>query len=104
MLCQLPEGLSAGNTATMARQSRPPVFLLTRPAEQGARFRGYDAARFGADVEIIRFSAIAAAPFCDPNFPKKRLRTLIFTSESGVAGFEHIAQTPGFPRSQMSGA
>lgn len=75
----------------MARQSRLPPFLLTRPAEQSARFAADLRQRFGAGLRIL-VSPLMAPVFLQPDLPSGPFAALIFTSETGVEGFRRIAQ------------
>lgn len=84
----LPKGLMAGNTADMAKQSRPPRFLLTRPAAQGDRFAAMLQDRFGK-VEVID-SPLIAPVYLSPTLPAGPFAALIFTSEAGVEGYRRL--------------
>ncbi len=75
----------AGNTAGMAKQSRPPCFLLTRPAAQSDRFAAMLQSRFGA-VTVID-SPLIAPVYLTPPLPAGPFSALIFTSEAGVEGY-----------------
>jgi len=77
----------------MARQSRLPPFLLTRPAAQGDRFARALRARFGAGIEIID-SPLLAPEFLSPVLPARRFQALIFTSQTGVEAYRRIAADP----------
>jgi len=77
----------------MARQSRLPPFLLTRPAAQGDRFARTLRARFGAEIEIID-SPLLAPEFLTPDLPARRFQALIFTSQTGVEAYRRIAADP----------
>jgi len=77
----------------MARQSRLPPFLLTRPAAQGDRFARALRARFGAGIEIID-SPLLAPRFLTPALPARRFQALIFTSQTGVEAYRRIAADP----------
>jgi uroporphyrinogen-III synthase len=94
---QLPQGLIAGNTAAMARQSRQarmPSFLLTRPEARASRFAAQLRARFGPQAGIVTspllFPRLLAAPL-----PAERCSAIIFTSETGVDGFRHLSAEQG---------
>lgn len=87
-------GNTAGNViqckdspAQMAHDStqRPPL-LLTRPGPQSRRFARDFAATFGADWPIV-ISPLSRLDFLDPSLALDGVGTLIFTSETGVAGF-----------------
>lgn len=80
----------------MARQSRLPPFLLTRPAAQGDRFASALRARFGAEIEIID-SPLLAPEFLTPVLPARRFQALIFTSQTGVEAYRRIAADPALP-------
>jgi len=77
----------------MARQSRLPPFLLTRPAAQGDRFALALRERFGAGIEIID-SPLLAPAYLTPRLPERRFRALIFTSQTGVEAYRRIAADP----------
>ena len=82
----------------MSRQSRQaglPPFLLTRPALQGARFSDQLRARFGGGIRVIA-SPLLAPRFLDAVVPDREFAGVIFTSETGVAGFRRLsAETHG---------
>ncbi len=83
----------------MARQSRaaPELsILLTRPAAQSERFARDLRARFGPDLSIV-ISPLLAPRFVVPTLPSRRPAALVFTSETGVAGFARISENPGLP-------
>lgn len=61
---------------------RLPAFLLTRPAEQGARFAAALRDRFPG-AEIIE-SPLIAPRFLSPALPAGPFAALVFTSETGV--------------------
>lgn len=66
----------------MAAQSRPPRFLLTRPAAQGARFAESLRQRFpGAEITE---SPLIAPRFLAPPLPPGPFAAAIFSSETGV--------------------
>lgn len=68
---------------------RPPL-LLTRPTVQSLRFARDFTARFGADWRIL-VSPLSRLDFLAPPLPLDGVRTLIFTSETGVAGFLRLS-------------
>lgn len=78
----------------MARQSRPPAFLLTRPAAQGDRFAQALRRRFGDDIRVID-SPMMAPRFLRPALPAVPIQALIFTSETGVEAFGRISAEGG---------
>lgn len=77
----------------MATQSRLPTFLLTRPLAQSERFATQLRARFGVDVQVV-ISPLMDTGFLTPAFPDPRPSALIFTSETGVAGFVQHPDRP----------
>ncbi|MDP4034375.1 MAG: uroporphyrinogen-III synthase [Pseudorhodobacter sp.] len=78
----------------MARQSRLPSFLLTRPAAQGDRFAAALRRRFGSAITIIN-TPLMAAQFLTPTLPDIRFQALIFTSETGVLAFQQVSAEIG---------
>lgn len=66
----------------MAAQSRPPRFLLTRPAVQGARFSASLRQRFPSAVVVE--SPLIAPRYLSPPQPPGPFSAVIFTSETGV--------------------
>ncbi|MGB8811736.1 MAG: uroporphyrinogen-III synthase [Paracoccaceae bacterium] len=78
----------------MARQSRLPAFLLTRPAFQGDRFAAALRNRFGDDIQIVE-SPLLAPRFLISEIPQMRIRALVFTSETGVQAFARISAESG---------
>ncbi|MDP3961650.1 MAG: uroporphyrinogen-III synthase [Pseudorhodobacter sp.] len=85
----------------MARQSRLPPFLLTRPEAQGDRFASALRARFGVGIEIID-SPLLAPQFLTPVLPERRFQTLIFTSQTGVAAYRRIAADPALSEARQA--
>lgn len=73
----------------------PPV-LLTRPAPQSARFADALRERFGAGLRIV-VSPLMAAEYLAPVLPMEGLRGLVFTSETGVAGFARLTGRRDLP-------
>jgi uroporphyrinogen-III synthase len=73
-----------GNTLFMAAQcfDPAPVVLLTRPAEQSARFAQDLRHRFGA-VQIVT-SPLMAPVFVDPTLPEGPFAAVILSSETGA--------------------
>jgi uroporphyrinogen-III synthase len=78
----------------MASQSRAHRILLTRPAEQGARFAEQLVHRFGTRVTILQ-SPLIAPRLPGPVLPQGPFRAVIFTSETAVAAARDL---PGLPR------
>ena len=66
----------------MARQSRAPTLLLTRPAPQSQRFAQQLCALLG-NVEIV-VSPLMQTAFLHPVVPELPFQAVIFTSETGV--------------------
>ncbi len=66
----------------MARQSRAPTLLLTRPAAQSQRFAQQLRARLG-DVAVV-ISPLMQTEFLQPALPARDFQAVIFTSETGV--------------------
>lgn len=66
----------------MAKQSRPSVVILTRPAAQAARFAQAVMARF--DPVGVISSPLLAPRFLCPDLPPRPFSALIFTSETAV--------------------
>ena len=66
----------------MARQSRAPTLLLTRPAPQSQRFAQQIAVVLG-DAPIV-ISPLMQTVFHAPALPDRRFQAVIFTSETGV--------------------
>jgi uroporphyrinogen-III synthase len=73
----------------------PPV-LLTRPAPQSARFAAALRDRLGDGLRIV-ISPLMAAEFLEPSLPIDGLRGLVFTSETGVAGFARLTERRDLP-------
>lgn len=73
----------------------PPV-LLTRPAPQSARFAAALRDRFGEGLRIV-ISPLMTAQFLAPPLPMDGLRGLVFTSETGVAGFARLTDRRDLP-------
>lgn len=73
----------------------PPV-LLTRPAPQAERFAAALRARFGPGLRIV-VSPLMAAEMLDADLPLAGARGLVFTSETGVAGFARLSQRRDLP-------
>jgi uroporphyrinogen-III synthase len=77
----------------MASQSRAQRILLTRPADQGARFARDLADRFGDGIAIAQ-SPLLAPQMLTPDLPVGPFDAVVFTSETAVAA----AVIPGLPR------
>ncbi|NUB45308.1 uroporphyrinogen-III synthase [Fertoebacter nigrum] len=82
----------------MARQSHVPPILLTRPAAQADRFAALLRARMG-ELAIVT-SPLLAPEFLATPLPAAPVTGLVFTSETGVAGFLRLpaaASLAGLP-------
>ena len=77
----------------MASQSRARRILLTRPADQGARFAHDLRDRFGEAIDIAH-SPLLAPRMLAPVLPDGPFDAVVFTSETAVAA----AASPGLPR------
>jgi uroporphyrinogen-III synthase len=66
----------------MARQSRAPTLLLTRPAPQSQRFAAEVQAAFGALPVVL--SPLMQAEDLHPTLPTDPIRAVILTSETGA--------------------
>lgn len=77
----------------MASQSRARRILLTRPADQGARFAHALRDRFGTAVEIAE-SPLIALHLLTPALPEGPFDAVVFTSATAVTA----ATLPGLPR------
>lgn len=80
-----------GNTATMASQSHR--ILLTRPADQGARFADALRERFGLRIEITE-SPLIAPRLITPTLPDGPFDAVIFTSETAVQAAQSLTGLP----------
>ena len=78
----------------MASQSRAPRILLTRPADQGARFADDLRNRFGNWIDIAE-SPLIAPRFVTVALPDGPYAAVIFTSETAVLAAQDL---PGLPR------
>jgi uroporphyrinogen-III synthase len=78
----------------MARQSRAPVVLLTRPAPQSQRFAQALQARLSS-VQVV-VSPLMQTEWLHPPLPDRTFGALILTSETGAeaAGHLRVAGTP----------
>lgn len=74
----------------MARQSRAPTLLLTRPAPQSQRFAQQLRARLG-DVAVM-ISPLMQTAFLQPALPSPIYQAVIFTSETGVEAAMRLQQ------------
>lgn len=68
----------------MAPQSRALRILLTRPADQGARFAQDLAIRFGDGIEVLQ-SPLLAPQVMTPALPEGPFDAVVFTSETAVS-------------------
>lgn len=78
----------------MASQSRAPRILLTRPADQGARFADDLRNRFGRWIDIAE-SPLIAPRLLKAALPDGLFDAVIFTSETAVLAAQDL---PGLPR------
>ncbi len=94
---RLPLTPIAGNTNPMPAQSRAPVILLTRPAEQAARFQQALQGRV-PDVAVV-VSPLLAPVLTTPTLPNRDWGAIIFTSQTAVSAARTIqAQGQALPR------
>ena len=82
----------------MASQSRAPRILLTRPADQGARFADDLRNRFGNWIDIAE-SPLIAPRFVTAALPDGPYTAVIFTSETAVLAAQDL---PGLPRNAFA--
>ena len=73
-----------------------PSFLLTRPALAADRFARSLRGRFGAEIRI-HVSPLLAPKLLAPPLPAGPFRAVVFTSETGVAGFRRVSADTGLP-------
>ncbi len=78
----------------MARQSRAPVILLTRPLPQSQRFAAQMSARW-PDVTCV-VAPLMAPTFLTPKWPEANFAALVLTSETAVEAARRISAT-GIP-------
>ncbi|MES2143380.1 MAG: uroporphyrinogen-III synthase [Pseudomonadota bacterium] len=78
----------------MAAQSRAIPIVLTRPAEQGARFAVELHDRFGDAIRVIQ-SPLLAPRYLQPHISGGAWTAVIFTSATAVAAFEQIWPSAG---------
>lgn len=79
----LRQGFSAGNTQSMAPQSRALPVLITRPEPQAQRFAHDLTARFGQKLLPI-ITPLLRPVLLNPAFPSGPFGALILTSETGA--------------------
>jgi uroporphyrinogen-III synthase len=89
----LPNTPLAGNTKGMATQSRHPAILLTRPADQSARFAA--ALRDRAPEAAIVISPLMAPKLWPVDLPKRDWQAVIFSSETAVLAARRIIADGG---------
>ena len=83
----------------MARQSRQvqmPSILLTRPAQASGRFALSLRDRFGPEIRIVA-SPLLSPQLLGPPLPEGPFRAVVFTSETGVAGFRQVSADRSLP-------
>lgn len=68
----------------MASQASPARVLLTRPADQGARFAADLRTRFGDCIDVLQ-SPLLSVRYLTPAIPATRVAAVIFTSENAIA-------------------
>ena len=73
-----------------------PSILLTRPAVAADRFSRSLRARFGSEIRIL-VSPLLAPKLLAPPVPAGPFRAMVFTSETGVAGFRRVSADTGLP-------
>ena len=77
-----------------------PTLLLTRPTEASDRFAAQVRACLGDAIKVV-VAPLIAPRFLDPDLPQVilsgRARGLLFTSETGVAGFARISADRSLP-------
>lgn len=76
---------------TMARQSRAPTILLTRPQAQSRRFA--QELRQVTDLPVL-IAPLMEAHVLAPDLPKASFRAVILTSETGAAAAGQLAGLP----------
>ena len=80
----------------MAENPMKPPLLLTRPLQQSQRFSGAFRARFGANWPV-HIAPLSQTVFLDAGLDIADVDALIFTSETGVAGFARLSQRRDLP-------
>ena len=73
-----------------------PTILLTRPAQASDRFALSLRDRFGPEIRIV-VSPLLSPHLLSPPLPAGSFRALVFTSETGVAGFRQVSADRGLP-------
>jgi uroporphyrinogen-III synthase len=73
-----------------------PSILLTRPTPAADRFARSLRARFGAEIRIV-VSPLLSPKLLSPAVPAGPFSALVFTSETGVAGFRQISADRRLP-------
>jgi len=73
-----------------------PSFLLTRPAAAADRFARSLRARFGSGIRIV-ISPVLTPKLLAPPIPAGPFAALVFTSETGVAGFRQVSADRHLP-------
>jgi uroporphyrinogen-III synthase len=73
----------------MARQSRTPAILLTRPLLQSQRFAEQLRARW-PEVEVV-ISPLMAPEYLQPDLPSRSFAALVLTSETGAEAARRIS-------------
>jgi uroporphyrinogen-III synthase len=73
-----------------------PTILLTRPVQASDRFAQSLRDRFGPEIRIV-VSPLLSPLLLAPPLPAGLFRALVFTSETGVAGFRQVSADTGLP-------
>lgn len=73
-----------------------PSILLTRPAQASGRFALSLRDRFGPEIRIV-VSPLLSPQLLGPPVPAGPFRAVVFTSETGVAGFRQVSADRSLP-------
>ena len=71
-----------------------PTILLTRPADGANRFADQLRTRFGAEIQLC-LSPLLTPRLLSPPVPAAPYTAVIFTSETGIAGFQRLSAATG---------
>lgn len=75
----------------MARQSRAPIILLTRPLAQSQRFAAELAKSLGQGLHIV-ISPLMATEYLQPDLPAKSYTGIVLTSETAAVAAKPLCQ------------